>query len=162
MLPNEDDDVISVDTATTIEVQDEDAEQDEDVPPLVEVHPIDQNNYMDDLPALIYIYSILQPFPLELPAYEESEDDQLDRVWDLLNHCVTLEPIERHFESDFSDYVSGEDFEHNETAYQLDDCDAHPLKFSTLQTMIQDHRQYKNPRTRTAIMYFTKIRVLKI
>jgi hypothetical protein len=100
--------------------------------------------------------------PNELNNDMHEAEEHLDRVWDILTLCRDLQdPIERDFESEVSDYITGEDFTHREIGYLLDDCDGQPLKFSTLETMLQIHKQYKNPRTRLPILYFTKVQILK-
>jgi hypothetical protein len=158
MLPNDDDEisVISIDTESTIEIVDN--EDDIDMPPLIPLVPPHYPDTVADMAALLFLVNVLAN-----PVAPEAEEayEHLERVWDLLVFCAdTQEPIERRFDVDISDYVSGEDFSHQEIGYQLDDCEGQPLKWSTLETMIREHRQYKNPRTRSPILYFTKVRVL--
>lgn len=171
MLPVREDDAISVDSdsvdsETTIEVEDEYA----DMPPLIPAYvpnmympayilnyPSAQNNAFLDV---LFVTTVLNTLIQEEP--EDNMYEELERVWSLLNFCKDTEAIERNYDADFSDYVTGEDFVHNEFGYQLDDCDGYPLKFSTIETMIKEHKQVNNPRTRKPILYFTKVKVLKL
>ena len=126
------------------------------------ISDISEQSY-SDMPVLISIQFAFMAAQLVWDQFspDQEKEEEVDRVLALLNFCIhSQDAIEREFDADLCDYVTGEEIAKQEEVYQLDDCDGNPLKLSTLLKMLNDYGQYKNPRTRSSILYFTKLRVI--